>query len=219
MELAVKRRLGVRALLARLWRGRGGAVSVEAALLIPPFLLITCMTVELVIVEYFQARFQAAVYQLGRFIRTGQELAEETSTGTSGPTLLQNVCIAMGFPTPIVGGSAATCAASPYLTLVVSTYSAGSVPGNPVSPVSGGALLSGAKQSTNGGALSAYAGAPASCSLVALQGYFTWPLVIPLDAQLLRSRYLTGSYFMMTAATVFQAEPPTSGANCTSIGN
>ena len=216
MKPAARCYRGILSAFCAVLRGRGGAVTVEVALVLLPFLIVTCMTMELVLIEFYQARFSNAVYLLGRAMRTGNEASVEASNAAlstpidSKTTMLQALCTNMNFPAPMVGATPASCAASSYLSVVVQIIPKGTA-------ITSGTFSSGVKL----GSLTptSYPASPASCNLVVVQGFFSWPILIPLNAAALKTASLTsGSYFLMSAATVFQDEPAAK-AFCSGIGS
>lgn len=202
-----------RNLLRRLFGKRGcrsGAVTVETAIVLLPFLLLTCMTIEMVLIEFYQAVFAKCVQDVARQIRTGQTSALTTTTLELN-NLITNICNDTGnysvIPLPRCSSSTAV-----ILNVISST-------GTPsfTSGISNGDLVASSLRS-NGTITTTASAYPGACNLVVFQAFYKWPVLIPINQTYLNSGF-TVPAFLFSAAFAFQDEPPSTGGGCSSLYN
>lgn len=138
--------------LRRFDRARGGATTVEFAIVAIPFLLLVFAILELGLVFLVSVTLESAIGSAGRQIRTGQMQA----AGATAQSFKTTVCTQMGW----IGSNCADA-----LSIDVRTF------GDFAS--SGGALAGARPQTTCWDP-----GGPGS--IVLIRAYYRWPLITPL---------------------------------------
>ena len=188
---------------------RSGAVTVETAIVIVPFLFLTMMTLEIILIEFYQAIFAKCVQDTARQIRTGQSSSQSTTTLELNQ-LVTSICNDTGnySSLPLPSCSSRTAVIVNVISSGVPAYSSG---------ISGGALV-GSSLQTNGTATSVATAYPGACNLVVFQAFYQWPILIPGNKIFLNSGFTTPSY-LFASASAFQDEPPQSGGQCSGLYN
>lgn len=197
-----KRMRPIRRLLGRAGC-RSGAVALETAIVIVPFLLVTLMTVEIVLIEFFQAIFTKCVQDVARQIRTG-------TAATNTTDLVSAICNDAGQYTTVPLPNCSTNTA-----VIVNVISSSGMPS--FSPgISNHALVGSSIQAN--GSTSGSPPFPGACNLVVFQAFYRWQILIPGNRILLNSGFTVPSYLFASAAA-FQDEPPSNGGNCSGLYN
>ena len=189
-------------------RSRRGAVAVEFALAVLPFLFVLFAIIESGLIFVAQIDLSNATMFLARQIRTGNLMAAGASSSTSGITLSiadfkTAVCNSMNFiPTN-------TCATQLQVDIrTQSSFGGGQTLGVPI-----------VNMNFNNSALCYYSGQ--SGSIVELRAFYLWPVNTPLilsalvNATAYTSSGVTayGNYSVIVSAEAFRVEQNSSGTN------
>ena len=188
---------------------RSGAVSIETAIVIVPFLFLTLMTLEVILIEFYQAIFAKCVQDTARQIRTGQSTSLSTTTLELNQ-LVTSICNDTGnySSLPLPSCSGRTAVIVNVISSGIPTYSSG---------ISGGALVASSLQA-NGTVTNVASAYPGACNLIVFQAFYRWPILVPGNQIFLNSGFTSPSY-LFASASAFQDEPPQSGGQCTGLYN